>query len=116
MKSAVIINLDYERYSVDVCRRIWEEISRRMDEAGFHRHFRLFLAEMDRETATGLAKSVVAAVETELANDGIVVFDAIREFYWFEYQQINDLLAPENEMPEVDFLDTGTFEAYLLKR
>lgn len=116
MKSAVIINLDYERHSVASCRRIWEEIARRMEEAGFSRHFRLFLAEMDRETATGRAKAVVADVETELANEGIVVFDAIREFYWFEYQQINDLLSPENEMPEVNYLDTGTFEAYLLKR
>ncbi len=112
MKSAVIINLDYERHSAQDCRRIWEAIARGMDDAGFSRHFRIFLADMNRATACERAKAVVAAVEDELANDGIVVFDVIREFYWFEYQQINDLLAPANEIPEVSFLDTGTFEAF----
>lgn len=113
MKSAVIINLDYERHSVQTCRRIWDEIAHGMEAAGFSRHYRLFMAEMDRETACGKAKRVVEDAENTLALEGIVVFDVIREFYWFEYQQINDLLALANEIPEVSFDDTGAFRAFL---
>ena len=65
-----------------------------MESAGFSRHYRIFLADMDGETATAKAKQVVAEVEDVLAPEGILVFDVIREFYWFEYRQINDLLAP----------------------
>lgn len=116
MKSAVIINLDYERHSVQTCRRIWEEIAQAMEAEGFSRHYRLFLADMNREAACKKAKAVVAAAEDKLLAEGIVVFDVIREFYWFEYQQINDLLAPANELPEVSFLDTGTFTAFVNPR
>ena len=52
MKSAVIINLDYEHHSVQTCRRVWDEIVLGMEDAGFSRHYRLFLADMDGETAT----------------------------------------------------------------
>lgn len=116
MKSAVTINLDYERHSVETCGRIWEEISANMEAAGFSRHFRLFVADLGRETACKKAKAVVAAAEDKLLAEGIVVFDVVREFYWFEYQQINDLLAPANELPEVSFLDTGTFTAFINPR
>ncbi|MCK6404617.1 MAG: hypothetical protein L6Q60_01235 [Rhodocyclaceae bacterium] len=114
MNSAVIINLDYERHSVQICRRVWDEIAQGMTEAGFSRHHRLFLAEMDRETACTRAKGVVNRVEELLAAEGIIVFDVIREFYWFEYEQINDLLAPANQMPEISYLDdTGAFSPFL---
>lgn len=112
MRSAVIINLDYERHGAETCRRIWDEIDSRMQEAGFTRHFRIYLADMNRESCCRKAKAVVAEVESTLANEGIPVFDVIREFYWFEYQQLNDLLAPANELPEVSFVDTGMFEAF----
>lgn len=113
MKSAVIINLDYERHSVDTCRRIWEEIEAGMTEAGFSRHFRLFLADMDRDSATAEAKNVVSMAENRLADEGILAFDVIREFYCFEYEQANDLLAPANEIPEVSFVDSDAFQAFL---
>ncbi len=114
MKSAVIINLDYERHDAAICRRIWKEIESDMAEAGFVRHFRMFLADMDREHCCRKAREVVAAVENRLANEGILAFDAIREFYWFEYRQANDLLAPANDLPEVSFVDTDAFEAFLV--
>ena len=112
MQSAVIINLDYPRHSAEICRRIWEEIVQRMEAAGFSRHLRLFLADLDQETASKRAKRVVADTEDALAVEGILVFDVIREFYCFEYQQINDLLALANEIPEVSFLDTEHFPAF----
>lgn len=113
MKSAVIINLDYEHHSVQTCRRVWDRIVNGMEHAGFSRHYRIFLADMDGETATAKAKQVVAAVEDALAPEGILVFDVIREFYWFEYRQINDLLAPTNEMPEVSIIQMDDFQRFL---
>ena len=113
MKSAVIINLDYEHHSVQVCRAVWDEIVLRMESAGFSRHYRVFLADMDGETATAKAKQVVAEVEDVLAPEGILVFDVIREFYWFEYRQINDLLAPANEIPEVSIIQMDDFQRFL---
>ena len=39
--------------------------------------------------------------------------DAVREFYWFEYRQINDLLAPANEIPEVSIIQMDDFQRFL---
>lgn len=113
MKSAVIINLDYERHGAQTCRRIWDEISQRMATAGFEPHFRMFLADMDRKTACRLAREVVSTTEDVLAPEGIIVFDVIREFYWFEYEQINDLLAPANDLPEVSIIQMDDFQQFL---
>lgn len=107
MNYAIIINLDYEHHAPGVCRRVWDEISKRMVAAGFVPHFRLFLADLPRETVRERARGVVDATEAALAPEGIVVFGVVREFYWFEYEQINDLLAPVNELSEssVVYLD-----------
>lgn len=115
MKSAVIINLDYERHDAASCRRVWNEIDCRMQEAGFSKHKRLFISSLDRESAGREAKAIVAGIENDLATEGIVVFDIIGEFYCFEYEQMNDLLDPSHHTPEVSFLDTGTFRAFLAK-
>ncbi|HRE18693.1 MAG TPA: hypothetical protein PLW86_16760 [Rhodocyclaceae bacterium] len=115
MKSAIIINLDYENHSIATCSRIWEEIERSMQQAGFSKHKRLFVTAMDWNTASKQAKSVMAAVENNLSSEGILVFDVIKELYCFEYQQMNDLLDPVNHTPEVSFVDTGTFRAFLGK-
>lgn len=113
MKSAILINLDYERHSVQTCRQVWDGIAAGMQQAGFSRHFRLFLADMDREAACAAAKDVVTQVEDALADEGIIVFDVIREFYWFEYREINDLLAPANQLSEVSFIDSNAFHAFM---
>lgn len=113
MKTAIIINLDYENHAPATCSRIWEELERRMTQAGFSKHKRLFVTAMDWNTASKQAKSVVSGVENDLAAENIVVFDVVKEFYCFEYQQMNDLLDPVNHSPEVSFVDTGTFRAFL---
>lgn len=113
MKSAIIINLDYQRHGEQTCRRIWEDIARCMEEAGFSRHYRLFMINQDRETACQKAKAAVATAEEKLAGEGIDAFDAIREFYGFEYQQENDLLALVNEIPEVTFVESDAFRSFL---
>lgn len=113
MKSAILINLDYERHNAQTCRRVWAAIADSMAGAGFSSHFRLFLADMGREDACAAAKRVIAEVEDALAHDDIFVFDVIREFYWFEYQETNDLLAPANQMAEVSFIDASDFQAFL---
>lgn len=114
MNSAVIINLDYERHSTEICRRVWEEIAAGMAAAGFTRQRRLFLAAMDRKTAIARATEVVNRVEEMLEHEGIIVFDVIREFHWFEYREIDDLLLPANQLADISVLDdTGAFTPFL---
>jgi hypothetical protein len=113
MNSAVIINLDYEQHSSVNCQRIWKEIESRMLQAGFVKNNRLFLTTLDRDTAGKQAKAVVAEVEELMTAQDINVFDSIREFYGLDYEQINDLLAPSSAPIQVDFVDTGTFRAFL---
>lgn len=112
MKSAIIINLDYERHDSTICQRVWAEIDAGMQQAGFAKHKRLFITSLDRDSASRKARPIIDAIENDLAADGIMVFDIISEFYCFAYQQMNDLLDPSHYTPEVSFLDTGSFKAF----
>jgi len=115
MNSAIIINLDYERYGADVCYRVWKEIEARMLHGGFVKSKRLFLTNLSKEDACQQAKAIVSTVEDLFAPESIQVTDLIREFYGLDYQSIHDLLTPSSEAIEVSFLDTGTFQAYFKK-
>lgn len=116
MNSAIIINLDYEQHGSANCQRIWKEIESRMLAAGFVKNNRLFLTAKERKVACQQAKSIIAEVDSLLAADNnISVFDSIREFYGLDYDQINDLMSPSDAPIQVDFVDTGTFEAFLNK-
>lgn len=112
MNSAIIINLDYEQYGSPVCRRVWKEIETRMLRAGFVKNNRLFLTSLAKDEACQQAKAVVAVVEELFAPENIHVMDLVREFYGLDYQNIHDLLTPASAAIEVNFLDTGTFQAY----
>lgn len=115
MNSAIIINLDYEQHASANCKRIWKEIESRMLLAGFVKSNRLFLTAKSRETACQVAKAIIAEVDYLLAADNISVFDSLREFYGLDYDQIYDLMSPSDAPIQVDFVDTGTFEAFLNK-
>ena len=111
MNSAILINLDYERYPGPLCARLWQAIEARMHTAGFAKHKRLFLSAAERNEAIRRARDAVAEAETELLAEGQLLVDAVREFYWFEYAQINDLLSPNSEEVEVAYdLDALTFD------
>jgi len=112
MHSAIIINLDYEQYGAETCRRVWKEIETRMLRAGFVKNNRLFLTRLPKDEACAQAKAVVAGVEALFAGENVPVIDLVREFYGLDYQQIHDLLTPTSEAIEVSFVDTGTFQAY----
>ena len=109
MNSAILINLDYERYPAEICTRLWQAIETRLQHAGFTKHKRLFLSQIERAEAIRRAREVVAAAEAELADAGHDVFDAVHEFYWFEYAHLNDLLSPSHADVEVDYVDALTF-------
>lgn len=115
MNSAIIINLDYERYGPQVCSRVWKEIEDRMLHAGFVKNKRLFLTNLSKDDACQQARAIVSAVEDIFAPESIQVMDLVREFYGLDYQHIHDLTTPSCETIEVNFLDTGTFRAYFKK-
>ena len=112
MKYAIIINIDYENNDQMICRRFWEEFEREMKKAGFVKHKRLFVTTLDWEAACRQAQGVVAEVEKILANEDIVVFDLIKEFYCFEFNRMNDLLDLCHHAPDVSFVDTTTFRFF----
>lgn len=112
MNTAIILNLDYEQRNIEVCKRVWSEIEHNMLHAGFVKNNRLFLTNLQKDIACKQARAVVEQLDAKLANEGINLFDCIREFYGIDYQQINNLLAPANEAIEVDFMDTGQFKQY----
>lgn len=112
MKSAVIINLDYANTEAGTCRHIWSEIASGMAASGFSLRHRLFLSDMDKDTACARANDALSSAEERLAANGIAVFDAIREFYWFEYLPSCDLLALSNEIPEVSFVNMDDFHRF----
>lgn len=114
MQSAIIINLDYESHDSSICKQVWAEIDTHMQDAGFAKHKRLFITNLDRDSASKKAKTIIDAVEDDLEKSGILVFDIISEFYCFSYQQMNDLLDPSHHTPEVSFMDTGSFPAFVV--
>ena len=111
MQYVVVINIDYENHSLASCRKLWVELDRKMGEAGFSKHKRLFVSSMDWQATCKQAQAVVANVEKALATENIIVFDLIKEFYCFEFSRMNDLLDPCHHEPDVSFLDTGAFMA-----
>jgi hypothetical protein len=115
MKHAIVINLDYENNDRAICCEVWEELEQKMHEAGFSKHKRLFVSSLDWETTCKQAKTVVADIEKELAAKNIIVFDILKEFYCFEFSQMNDLLDPSHHAPDVSFVDTVTFMAFVSK-
>lgn len=113
MPSAIVINLDYEGRPVERCRRVWESVDRHFQAAGFSRHRRVFVSPLDNAQAVQTAKAVLNSVEREMEAEGIAIFDIIAEFYCFAFDRMNDLLDPVHHKPDVSFLDTGAFRAYL---
>ena len=116
MNSAILINLDYERYPRDVCTRLWQAIETAMQNAGFAKHKHLFLTQAGRTDAVRSARAAVAFAEAQLTDAGTEVFDAVSEFYCFDYAHLNDLLVPSNEEVVVDYVDALTFFTVLEAR
>ena len=115
MNTVIIINLDYEAFPIAKCQAIWQRIEERMAEAGFSKNNRLFLTNMDSDTAYEEARDVIRKIEQELNDQGEQVVHFIRDMYGIPFSQIVDLTSPSAKEIVVDFMATGTFQKYFSK-
>ena len=112
MNTAIIINLDYENIPIEKCRHVWELIEVRMEKAGFVKSNRIFVTNMDSETAYKQARGVTDSVFEEFLTDGEGVAPYLKEFYGIPYAQIVDLSKPTVHEIKVDMMATGTFQKF----
>lgn len=112
MKTAIIINLDYETQPSVKCRQLWTSIEARMTAAGFVKTSRRFVTPADCATACRLAKEAMDSIEADYRKSGQSTAPLIRDFYCVPCDQITDLLAAPPQAIEVDMMATGAFERF----
>nr|NIR28512.1 hypothetical protein [Gammaproteobacteria bacterium]NIU03338.1 hypothetical protein [Gammaproteobacteria bacterium]NIV50835.1 hypothetical protein [Gammaproteobacteria bacterium]NIV76131.1 hypothetical protein [Gammaproteobacteria bacterium]NIW86873.1 hypothetical protein [Gammaproteobacteria bacterium] len=66
MAYAVVINLDYENHSPEVCKELWGTIRERMCAAGFHCDGRTFTINLPEEQAAARARETMERLEEHL--------------------------------------------------
>lgn len=94
MRYGIVINLDYQSHPYESVKLVFDEISRRMVEAGFQIDGRVFTANMGGHEACALARNVVDALEQVGAEPYSHVYSFIKEFYGFDYERAVNLLVP----------------------
>lgn len=107
MNTVIVINLDYETFPIAKCQRAWALIEKGMVEAGFVKSNRLFITQVDSETAFARARDVMHRIEKNCQDEDVLL--CVREFYGIPYSQIIDLVRPPVHEVSVDFMATGTF-------
>ena len=94
MKTAIVINLDYQPASHDLCEAIWEEIRETLLANGFLLSGRMFTHSQAPEYALPLARTLIESMEAHLDYHERRYHRYIKEFYGFRCEQITDLLTP----------------------
>lgn len=112
MKTAIIINLDYETQPIVKCRELWKAIETRMTKAGFQKYSRRFVTAMDPETACKQARGVIDSIEVEYCGQGLSAIVYIRDFYAVPYDKIINLAAPVSHSIEVDVMASDAFQKF----
>jgi len=100
MRYGIMINLDYESYSYEECREIWQQIRTAMVEAGFRIEGRLFTTAESPDAACHLAKAVLDRVNDQDFPDRDI-YDCLKEFYGYDHSNTTNLLLPPSEGLEV---------------
>ena len=97
MSCAVVINLDYENNSEEICQEIWDAIKKRMIEAGFRLDNRVFITNREKEEACTSARSVIEDMESHLEFDKKKLFLYLKDFYAYDMEHTKNLLVPSND-------------------
>lgn len=97
MSYAIVINLDYENHSENVCQEIWDTIKERMLSAGFRLDNRVFITRREDKEACELARSVIEGLEEHLDFDKKHIFRYLKDFYGYAMDHTTNLLVPSNE-------------------
>ena len=97
MSCAIVINLDYENNSEQVCQEIWDAIKNKMLEAGFRLDNRVFILNREKKDACELARSVVEGMESHLEFDEKHLFRILKDFYCYDMEHTTNLLVPNSD-------------------
>lgn len=105
MNTAIVINLDYERYGNELCSQYWHRISAVMEAAGFVRSNRMFLSNLQQDEAFQNARWVIGQIDEHTRHNPVTLLQAIREFYGLDYTQVTNLITPPPQTIAVEFID-----------
>lgn len=97
MSYAIVINLDYENNSEELCQEIWEAIKARMLTAGFRLDNRVFMTKLPQKEACDLARSVLEGLEAHLEFHRKHVFRFLKDFYGYDMEHTRNLLVPDTD-------------------
>ncbi|MBE9532639.1 MAG: hypothetical protein IMF04_00830 [Proteobacteria bacterium] len=97
MSYAIVVNLDYESNSEDICQEIWDTIKKAMLNAGFRLDNRVFIINREDKEACELARSVIEGMEAHLDFDKKHVFRYLKDFYGYSMDHTTNLLVPSSE-------------------
>lgn len=97
MSYAIVINLDYENNSEQICQEIWDVIKARMLLAGFRLDNRVFISSREDKEASELARSVIEGMEEHLEFDKKHIFRFLKDFYGYSMDLRTNLLIPSND-------------------
>lgn len=97
MAYAIIINLDHENYTEDVCAKLWGAIKARMVASGFHRDGRRFLINEAESDASSKARMVVESLDDLLEHRHEHIFDYLKDFYGYDTDSVTNFLLPATD-------------------
>jgi len=102
---AILINLDYEHHPAQACAILWEEISRRMVQAGFHLDGRFFVINRPEQEACQLARKVMEEIEDHLEYHHRHMHKYLKDFFGFPADARCNLLLPPADAIDVEAID-----------
>lgn len=97
MSCAIVINLDYENNSEQVCQEIWDAIKQRMLEAGFRLDNRVFMINREKHETASLARGVIEGMESHLDFDQKQIYLYLKDFYAYDMEHTTNLLVPKSD-------------------
>lgn len=101
MKYAVVINLDYSSHPQDVVSRLWEDIRRGMEEAGFTRDGRRFTIQLPEAQACALARAVMEHLAEANEYHAHHIYAYLKDFYGYDMSVTTNLLVAPLDRIEV---------------
>lgn len=109
MSCAIVINLDYENNSEEVCQEIWDGIKLKMLEAGFRLDNRVFIINRGQKESCELARGVIEGIESHLDFDKKHVFRYLKDFYGYDMSHTMNLLIPGTGSEDILISTKSTF-------
>ena len=93
MKYAVVINLDYSSHPQALLSRLWQDIRRGMEEAGFTRDGRRFTIQLPEAEACALARAVMEHLAEQNEYHAHHIYAYLKDFYGYDIAATTNLMV-----------------------